>query len=96
MIRAIANTKNCLNDLRTIYLVHDKRLLTVLCNTEIMQKWLTFEEAKFLKTHIIPSYNIKMSDPKFIEFVINNRESFMIKPTLLGKGHGIIFGKNCF
>jgi len=36
-----------------------------------------------------------MSEPKFVEFVIKNRENFMIKPTLLGKGHGIIFGKNC-
>lgn len=36
-----------------------------------------------------------MSDPKFIEYAINNKDDFMLKPTLLGKGHGIIFGKNC-
>src|SRR5205823_6187212 len=43
------------NDVRTLILVHDKRLLSVLCDPAIMRDYVDAATARLLTHHIIPT-----------------------------------------
>lgn len=80
-----------LNDPRTIYIAHDKRLLAVLCDTHIMNKYLSSDEAQLLKRHIVPSFTQDTSQTKFVQ-AAQDKSSWMLKRAISGKGDGLIFG----
>ena len=81
------------NELRTIFLVHDKRFLALLTDDRIMQDYLNFDDAAFLRKHVIPTYVLGLS-PNALDRALANKNEWVLKPNLLGKGLGIIFGKN--
>lgn len=80
-----------LNDLRTIFLVHDKRLLAVFHNDEIMADYLNDDDRKFLKDNVVESYLVRGLKNKKDE-AYRNKNDWVLKPNLLGKGEGILFG----
>lgn len=97
MLTAIADNGDCLNDLRTIFIVHDKRFLAVLCNQEIMRDYLCAEEVLFLSEHIVPTYPVSVAvatSSDVVEESLANQQDWVLKPNLLGKGEGVVFGKN--
>jgi hypothetical protein len=81
----------CFNDPRTIFIVHDKRMLSILCDREKLSAYMTGEEADFLSRHIVPTWTIKDSQDK-VEEAMRNSDQFVLKPNLLGKGEGMLFG----
>lgn len=81
----------CLNDPRTIFIVHDKRMLSILCDREKLSAYMSDEEADFLSRHIVPTWTIKDSQDKVEEALLKS-DQFVLKPNLLGKGEGMLFG----
>jgi hypothetical protein len=74
------------NDLRTIFLVHDKRMLSVLSDEELLQDYLPAEDAQWLSARIVATYErTRPGRPA--------RASSLLKPNQLGKGEGILLGR---
>lgn len=97
MLCALAASLECLNDLRTIFLVHDKRFLAVLGNQEIMRDYLCAEEVLFLSEHVVPTCSVSvavLTNSDLVEESLANQQDWVLKPNLLGKGEGVVFGKN--
>ncbi|MDZ4837593.1 MAG: hypothetical protein SGJ27_27725 [Candidatus Melainabacteria bacterium] len=81
------------NDLRTILLAHDKRMLGVFHNDEIMADYMTVDERKFLKENVVETHLVRDIQRAGNE-AMNNKHDWVLKPNLLGKGEGMIFGHN--
>ena len=79
---------NYVNDIRTIMIAHDKRLLVCLLNKRIMSRYLSDRELLYLHQHIIPTYLI--DDVK--NEIIENKNQWVLKKCLSGKGEGMFIG----
>lgn len=91
VLEALANLSfqgKTLNDLRGIFLVHDKRMLHVLLSDCYE---LDSENRELLRKYIVPT-----ALPDQLEFIERDAEhsSLVLKPCLCGKGEGIIMQKN--
>lgn len=92
----------CCNDLRTIFLVHDKRMLGIILqeldNLVKVHKILTCAQAETLRRAITPTINpgsralTVLADLSRIWPELKN--DFLLKPIRSGKGDGILFGSN--
>lgn len=82
---------NSLNDLRTKFLIHDKRFLSVLTNREFLAHFLTEDEMTFLTAHVAPTYT-RAQRPDLWEQARVEKDGWIIKPYLLGKSAGILAG----
>jgi hypothetical protein len=94
LLQAVARL--CWNDLRTIYFVHDKRML-YLVRREL--EWLvglgeiTPGQAEVLRRGVTETY--VPADPQFKTVLENGRrEEWTMKVCMSGKGEGMVFGKN--
>jgi L-asparagine oxygenase len=94
ILTALAEVPRSLNDLRTIFIVHDKRLLSVLGNREIMKKLIDESDVEILQSAIIESFTVSQIPVKVKEEVYANPSNWLLKPSRLGKGEGIKLGKN--
>lgn len=87
--------KSCklLNDLRTIFLIHDKKFLHLLSRDDILFDYMNINNHKIIRKHRINTYlsNQILNDYSEIE---NNKDRWLLKPAFLGKCKGIILGKN--
>ena len=98
MLKALAPI--CFNDLRTIYLVHDKRMLGILLQEldSLVQKHhvLSTKEAEVLRNGIVPTVNAGSPEVnallKLAKVGLVNKEDYIFKPIGSGKGKGILFG----
>lgn len=98
ILRALAPI--CLNDFRSIYLVHDKRMLGII-QQEIESlvhehKVLTAEEAEILQQAIVPTYLPGSKELRLLHQDLlvgrETKDNFLFKPVSSGKAKGIIFG----
>lgn len=78
------------NDLRTILLVHDKRLLSILSNKAIMSKYISSEKCNRLASYIIPTYRL---DDNTMLNIKTNPQNWVLKKISTGKGEGMYVGK---
>ncbi|KAL7919893.1 hypothetical protein ACQKWADRAFT_299944 [Trichoderma austrokoningii] len=95
MLREIARI--CINDLRSVFLLHDKRLLAIVLeelDSLLEQGVVDTMEAQLLKESIAPSYvpgsagwHKAISSP-------NAKEGLMLKDARGGIGRGHVFGHN--
>ncbi|MBD2130328.1 tubulin--tyrosine ligase family protein [Microcoleus sp. ZQ-A2] len=92
LLQNLSTSCGYFNDLRTIFIAHDKRLLAVFSSEDIMKDYLPQEEAAFLREHVVPTYVMSQS-PEIVEEALAHPEAWIMKPHLLGKGAGIVFGK---
>jgi len=98
MLKAIAPL--CFNDLRTILLVHDKRMLGVILQelNSLVQdyKILTVEEESILRAGIAPTILPRSPELKKLlrctEIELEVKDNYLLKPAGSGKGDGIVFG----
>ena len=81
------------NDLRTIYLVHDKRFLALLYDSEILEAYISAADASLLRSYLVPTF-VVLTSPESVDAALQDRQDWVLKPNLFGKGQGIIFGKN--
>lgn len=88
------------NDFRTVYLVHDKRMLGIipqeLDSLVRDHRVITSQEAQLLKSSIVPTF-IPGSEQlrnllRDIQLVKETKDDFILKPVGSGKGKAIVFG----
>ncbi len=58
VLKALIESEKCINDVRTIILVHDKRILSILYNEQIMPDYIKDEDYGFLKRFLIKSFTL--------------------------------------
>jgi hypothetical protein len=89
----------CFNDLRTVFLVHDKRMLGLVLeelDTLVARNVLSPRQAEILNRGIV--HTIIPGSDKLEQFKSSCRtdayfkDSYLLKPVRSGKGRGILFG----
>ena len=83
-----------INDIRTIFLAHDKRMLSVLTTPDIMKDYLDPAEVNLLQSSIIDTY-ICGIHTEIVSIAKRERTNWILKPNGGGKGIGIVFGRDC-
>ncbi|UJR35039.1 hypothetical protein I4U23_027815 [Adineta vaga] len=85
------NQINYINDLRTIFLLHDKRLFSLLSNQQFLYALLNTQQDKILQ--LIPKTFVIQQLPNYLkDSIINNKQHWCIKPNSSGKGENITIG----
>ena len=82
-----------LNDIRSIFIAHDKRLLAVLYNNSILDKYANGMEKDILKPHLIETYAIN-SESDLKEKFIDDKDEWVLKHALKGKSRELYLGTN--
>lgn len=82
---------NMINDIRTIFLIHDKRFFSLLSKAEFLDDIITEREKKILEQYIVPTYHLE-EHPLLWEEAKNNKDAWIIKPSALGKSAHIYAG----
>jgi len=80
-----------LNDLRTVFLVHDKRFLALFQRPDILLNYLSQEQINLLSRHVAETHVVALAPQKVAE-AKEQKDQWLLKPNLLGKGEGILFG----
>ncbi|WP_040615672.1 hypothetical protein [Rickettsiella grylli] len=78
------------NDIRTIFIVHDKRFLSILSNRTIMSNYISLEKYNRLTSYIIPTYILNND---IIHNIKSSMKNWVLKKNTAGKGEGMIIGK---
>ena len=82
---------NLINDLRTVFLVHDKRFFSVLGNDEFLNRAMTRTDADRFRAHLVPTW--AWSERRDLwERARREKEDWIIKPRALGMGIGVKAG----
>ncbi|MCF8315113.1 MAG: hypothetical protein K9I71_03265 [Ignavibacteriales bacterium] len=87
----LLSASNLLNNLRTIFLVHDKRFLAVLFEKNFQAEVFSKEEIEFIRPYLTPTFTRKQ-DKEVWEIARLNRKDWILKPNLLGQSDGIVPG----
>ncbi len=93
VLKLIINKGNYFNDVRTLILVHDKRILAVLYNEEIMSNYLSEEEYLFLQSFLIPTYTLHTADKR--NEVSNTSLNWVLKRNSGGRGIDMYVKSDC-
>ena len=93
VLHALIKSKKCLNDLRSLILVHDKRILSVLYDQSIMLDYLPKEDYDFLKRFLIPSYILESTEKR--EELIHSTSNWVLKKNSGGRGIDIYVKNDC-
>jgi hypothetical protein len=89
----LISEKSYFNDIRTLILIHDKRVLAVMYDAQIMEKYLNKEDYSFLQKYLIPSFVITESSG--CDIFINSEENLILKLNSGGRGIGAYVKKDC-
>lgn len=81
------------NDIRTLILIHDKRVLAVMYDEAIMRDYLSADDYDFLKKYLIPSFVI--ADPADCGTFINSEQNLILKLNSGGRGIGAYVKSEC-
>ena len=81
-----------LNDFRTIFLMHDKRFLSLIFVDEFTQQCLIEDETVFLRQHTIPTYIYNNRYKDVWEDALTHKDKYILKPYDLGKSVGLYAG----
>ena len=84
---------NYFNDLRTILIAHDKRMLALFHRKDIMRDYLDLTDIDVLEKHIAPTYVCGNSSAQLCQ-AKSNKEQWLVKPIRSGKGDGVVLGKS--
>lgn len=83
-------SRRCRNDVRTLSLVHDKRVLSLLSDPTVMADHLPPAQRALLARHIIPTF--PATDPAAFASAMDDREAWVLKPSHGGRGVGVRIG----
>lgn len=81
------------NDIRTLILIHDKRVLAVMYDAEIMSDYLSKEDYGFLQNYLIPSFVI--TDPAGCDVFTDGEQNLILKLNSGGRGIGAYVKSDC-
>lgn len=93
VLRHLTETGSYFNDVRTLILVHDKRVLAVLWDDAIRQDLLSADEAEELRTFLIPSWTI--GDAGGCEMLLARDEDMIAKRSSGGRGIDALVRREC-
>jgi len=93
VLKCIA-ASNSLNDMRTIFLIHDKRFMALLSDQEFLSAFLPQDQIDIIKNIIIPTYTYVQAFDKWNE-AKRNREGWVLKHSRLGKSEKVYVGHCC-
>ncbi|WP_293787437.1 hypothetical protein [uncultured Pedobacter sp.] len=93
VLKLIISKGNYFNDVRTLILVHDKRILAVLYSEEIMKNYLSEEEYLFLRSFLIPTY--ALHTPEKRNEVSNSCLNWVLKRNSGGRGIDMYVKGDC-
>lgn len=86
VMKVLIAQKSYFNDIRTLILIHDKRILAVLYDAEIMRDYMSEADYNFLKDYLIPSFVI--TNPNECEDFIDTDQNLILKLNSGGRGIG--------
>ena len=89
-IAAIIDAQS-LNDLRTVFLIHDKRFFTLLTHDAFLHAALSDAEIEELRPYLIPTYTRKLR-PDIWEQARREKDRWIMKPFALGKSIDVFAG----
>jgi hypothetical protein len=89
----IIDKNSYFNDIRTLILIHDKRVLAVMYDAEIMSDYLSADDYGFLQDYLIPSFVI--TNPNECETFIHSNQNLILKLNSGGRGIGAYVKKDC-
>jgi hypothetical protein len=81
------------NDVRTLILVHDKRVLAALYDESIMADYLSEEDYLFLRPFLIPTFTLSEAAKR--EEVIHSKQNWLLKQNSGGRGIDIYVKDEC-
>lgn len=93
ILSTIIKSGRCINDVRTLILVHDKRILAALHNQQIMTSYINQDDYKFLANFLIPSFII--GNEKDQELLINSKDNWVLKKNSGGRGVDMYIKDEC-
>ncbi|WP_430404519.1 hypothetical protein [Fluviicola sp.] len=93
VLESLIASGKCTNDVRSLILVHDKRVLAVLCNKQIMRDYLSETDYAFLSRFLIPSF-IPDTEEKRNE-LIDSTKNRVLKNNSGGRGIGMYVKDDC-
>ena len=79
------------SEFRNTFLIHDKRFMRLWFKDCFTSRFLSAEDAAFLRDHAIPTYICSEGGP-VIEDALRNKDSYILKPFRLGKSEGVHAG----
>jgi hypothetical protein len=85
---ALAGHPGILNDLRTIFIAHDKRLLALLSTADVLEDYLEADDVARLRRHVVPTW-VKGLAPEKVGETLAQPAGWLAKPPRSGKGKGI-------
>lgn len=94
VLLALGRTENSLNDLRTVFVAHDKRLFALLSDAKLMTRLVGPVIAQTLLEDIAETKVVGQLDAAAQEAIIAARGDWVLKPNLFGKGKGVALGKD--
>ena len=94
VLLALARTQNSLNDLRTVFVAHDKRLFALLSDEKLMTRLVGKVVARTLSETVAETKMVGQLDAAAQSAIVNARGEWVLKPNLFGKGKGVELGKN--
>ena len=93
ILKGLIEADICINDVRSLILVHDKRVLNVLYNEEIICDYISKESYDFLKSFLIPSYTLDTAQKR--EELITSTSNWILKKNSGGKGIDAYVKNDC-
>lgn len=89
LLHTLAEHPGVLNDLRTIFIGHDKRLLALLSTERVLEDYLEADDVALLRRHVIPTW-VKGDAPEKVREALAHPAGWLAKPPRSGKGQGIL------
>ncbi|NCC69533.1 MAG: hypothetical protein EOM14_15335, partial [Clostridia bacterium] len=89
-LETIIHSKS-LNDLRTVFLAHDKRFFSVLNHDEFLLSALTSAEAAELRAYLVPTYTAS-ERPDLWQSARKQKDGWILKPCVFGKSKNVFAG----
>lgn len=93
VLKVIIQSGRCINDVRTIILMHDKRTLSILFNQNVMSAYVNSEDHEFLSKYLIPSYIIATEQDQ--QTLIESEDNWVLKKSSGGKGIDMLIKNEC-
>lgn len=89
-ITHIIKSCNYINDVRTLILIHDKRVLSLVNDPDIMRPFLKDDEHAFVQSYLLQGR--ELSDPAELSQVSSNKEQWVLKRKSGGRGIDLLVG----
>lgn len=93
VMQVMVESGACINDVRSLILVHDKRVLTALFDEDIMHDYISAQDCEFLKSFLIPSFTLNHQQKRAA--LMNTSENWILKRNSGGRGVGMLVKNDC-